>query len=254
MPSEEFYVSRILEAKMVNVGSRTKLTRCWAYLTEWADYQELTWEPEENVMGSKWAVKTFWRRVASRLDGRHHTNLHKFKLGEIIALPTECVRKRKPGLKSSATGTRVFALWPETRHYYSGVVQRRVGNKYGVRFDEDDTELTVALKHMRPCAQLREDDTIILNSDTAKFPGSSLTGACELKSGSRSGTFPFQLARQYDIGHRVITIREPPAVLIWYGVKSCTGRRYRCGLTTYTSPSVSVPPEHAPGSETATPN
>ncbi|KAJ7676303.1 hypothetical protein B0H17DRAFT_1207434 [Mycena rosella] len=181
MPSEEFYVSRILEAKMVNVGSRTKLKRCWAYLTEWADYQELTWEPEENFMGSKSALKTFWRRVDPRLDGRHHTELRKFKLGEFIALPTEYVHKRRPGSESSATGTRVFALWPETHHYYPGVVQRRVGNKYEVRFDEDDTGCTVALKHMRPCAQLREDDTIILKSDTVKISGIKPDGSLRVK-------------------------------------------------------------------------
>ncbi|KAJ7671324.1 hypothetical protein DFH06DRAFT_923084, partial [Mycena polygramma] len=65
--------------------------------------------------------------------------------------------------------TRVFALWAEDKHYYSAVVQRRVGyrsHSYIVRFDDIDTEVKLPLKHMRPCSLLRKGDTVILQTDS----------------------------------------------------------------------------------------
>jgi hypothetical protein len=75
------------------------------------------------------------------------------------------------------TGTRVFALWPETQHYYSAVIQRRsVAGGYVVRFDDDESE-TVRLKDMRPCQKLRVGDTVILKMDSVVVADFSDDGA-----------------------------------------------------------------------------
>ncbi|KAJ6509756.1 hypothetical protein DFH09DRAFT_1100692 [Mycena vulgaris] len=131
------------------------------------------WEPEENFLGTKWALKAFWKRA--KLDGRNYKHLKQFKMHEVIQPAEKAVQasNRKPGPgRSSAglvTGTRVFALWHENNHYYSAVVQRRKGNKYVVQFDEDDSHHVVSLKHMRACADLREDDTVMQKSDVARI-------------------------------------------------------------------------------------
>ncbi|KAJ7660561.1 hypothetical protein B0H17DRAFT_1144932 [Mycena rosella] len=168
MPSEEFYVQRVLEAKVINTGSRNKPKK---------DRFEWKWEPEENFTGAKWALKTFWRRVDSKLGGRDYKDLRKFKVDERINLPRERgpVSKQKPGPGRSSAGlikgTRVFALWPPTQHYYSAVVQRRIAHseQYVVQWDEDNSSFALPLKHMRPCAELREEDTIILKSDVVQI-------------------------------------------------------------------------------------
>ncbi|KAJ7470932.1 hypothetical protein FB451DRAFT_1472670 [Mycena latifolia] len=167
MPGDErFYVSKVVQAKVVDVGSRHKPKKRW-----WSGYEETTWEPEDSFLGSKYAVKTFWRKALAGPNDRNYTDLSKFRtayLAYVLALLV--ARKQKPGPGRSSvgliTGTRVFALWPETRHYYSAVVQRRKGTEYVVRFDQDESELTVPLKHMRACAKLRTGDTIIMKDDT----------------------------------------------------------------------------------------
>ncbi|KAJ6469459.1 hypothetical protein C8R45DRAFT_1078764 [Mycena sanguinolenta] len=141
-------------------------------LFEWEGYKETTWEPIESFGGSRYAVTQFWANADC--GPRNPDQMSKFSAGEVIHLKKKqsTVRKTKPGPGRSSvgliTGTRVFALWPETQHYYSAVVQKRAGaGSYVVRFDEDESEFTVALKHMRPCEDLREGDIVILKTDSA---------------------------------------------------------------------------------------
>ncbi|KAJ7683223.1 hypothetical protein B0H17DRAFT_1333352 [Mycena rosella] len=179
---EEFYVKRVLEAKIINVGTRNNPKKGWTFLTEWADYPDPNWEPEENFIGTKWALQTFWRRA--ELRGRDPKRLRLFKMGEIISLPNEAP-KEKPGPGRSSVGlilgTRVFALWPETCYYQSAVVQRRIEDEYEVRFDEDDVKFIVALEHMRPCAEIQEGDTVILKADSARISAVKEDGTLRIK-------------------------------------------------------------------------
>lgn len=63
--------------------------------------------------------------------------------------------------------TRVFALWKQDSHYYSGVVHSHVGSsKYLVKFD-DGTEDTVDMTKMRH-SELRAGDDVILVADNRK--------------------------------------------------------------------------------------
>ncbi|KAJ7671311.1 hypothetical protein DFH06DRAFT_1365982 [Mycena polygramma] len=142
------------------------------FLTEWDGYEERTWEPIESFMGKKYAVRLFWSNADC--GHRNHEQLSRFKTGEVIKLKNtsfkESPRKKKPGPGRSSvgliTGTRVFALCPEDKLYHSGVVQRFTkNNSYVVRFEDDNTEAKVSLKHMRPCEQLREGDSVILKTD-----------------------------------------------------------------------------------------
>ncbi|KAJ7472038.1 hypothetical protein FB451DRAFT_1251729 [Mycena latifolia] len=114
---ERFYVSKIVGAKVVDKGSRQKHKKCWTYLTEWDGYPDPTWEPEENFMGLKCAIKTFWRRASPK--DRNPKDLSKFRTGEVIYLPQVVARKQKPGPGRSSAGlikgTKVFALWPDTQ-------------------------------------------------------------------------------------------------------------------------------------------
>ncbi|KAJ7116717.1 hypothetical protein C8R44DRAFT_739400 [Mycena epipterygia] len=165
MYSEDFYISKILQAKVVGRGTRNT-EKHWVVggvpgrNVGNRDSSYFILNPEHLLVCTRWAVKTFWKRAD--LASRDYKQLSYFKPA----------RNTRPGLgRSSAgliTGTHVFALWREDSHYYSAVVQQCVGSKYVVRFDDDDTEATVPLKHMRPCSKLEEGDSIILKSDNAK--------------------------------------------------------------------------------------
>ncbi|KAJ7671294.1 hypothetical protein DFH06DRAFT_113158 [Mycena polygramma] len=173
---ELFFVKKIVEAKVVALGTRRGQKKTWKFLTVWDGYDDLTWEPAESFLGSKYAVRLFW--LNADCGHRNPDQMSKFKQGEIIKLKQASAlpkgkgspRKRKPGPSRSSVGligTRVFALWAEDKHYYSGVVQRRVGTSstYVVRFDDDDEEVKVHLKHMRACNQIKPGDNAILKSD-----------------------------------------------------------------------------------------
>lgn len=67
---------------------------------------------------------------------------------------------------ASEPATRVFALWKQDGHYYSGIVHsvlpRRGNTKYLVKFD-DGTEDEVELKNMRSCELYVGDNVIVSN-------------------------------------------------------------------------------------------
>ncbi|KAJ7082902.1 hypothetical protein B0H15DRAFT_851912 [Mycena belliarum] len=165
---EEFFVSKVIGAK-VEEAAGGKSEKKWVYLTEWADYPyEATWEPEHHFNGTKWAIQSFWEKMGPKYwDHR----VARFNSGVILSLPQIAI-KRKPGPGRSSegliSGTRVFALWHETQKYYAAVVQRRKGEKYQVRFEEDGSQSWVARQHLRPCAKLRKGDTVVLKSTTAQ--------------------------------------------------------------------------------------
>ncbi|KAJ6483730.1 hypothetical protein C8R47DRAFT_1217424 [Mycena vitilis] len=169
---ELFFVKRIIEARLFTEGARRPNKVIWEYLAEWDGYDHCTWEPIESFKGSKHAVGLFWANADC--GGRNPDQLFKFKTGEVIKLkqPMSKANPRKRKRRVSVTeivGTRVFALWAEDKHYYSAVVQRRVGyrsHNYIVRFDDIDTEVKLPLKHMRACSQLRKGDTVILQTDS----------------------------------------------------------------------------------------
>ncbi|KAJ6577710.1 hypothetical protein B0H19DRAFT_1121146 [Mycena capillaripes] len=171
---ELFFVRKITQAKVATNGTRRNVKKFWLYLTVWDGYDDLTWEPVESFQGSKYAVRFFWEHADC--GNRNHEQISRFKVDEIIQLKPSAkgtVSRRKPGPGRSSVGlilgTRVFALWTEDKHYYSGIVQKRSGknpNAYVVRFDDDESEVTVSLKHMRLCSQLRRGDTTILKTDS----------------------------------------------------------------------------------------
>ncbi|KIO13688.1 hypothetical protein M404DRAFT_993230 [Pisolithus tinctorius Marx 270] len=72
---------------------------------------------------------------------------------------------------ASEPATRVFALWKQDGHYYSGVVHsalpRRGSTKYLVKFD-DGTEDEVELKNMRCCEPNVGDNVIVSNGARGK--------------------------------------------------------------------------------------
>ena len=59
--------------------------------------------------------------------------------------------------------TRVFALWKQDGHYYSGIIQSiEVGDKYKVKFD-DGTTGAVNIDQMRRCELHVGDDVLVAN-------------------------------------------------------------------------------------------
>ncbi|KAJ7770081.1 hypothetical protein B0H16DRAFT_1881849 [Mycena metata] len=177
MSEELFYVERIVEARVDVKGEGRKSKKFWSYLTVWDGYgpTDWTWEPKEAFQGNQYAIQTFWRDAD--YGNRNPEQLSRFKPNEKVKLKTSVTGKPKskpgPGRSSAGMvmGSRVFALHAEDHHYYSGVVQRRSGLNYVVRFDEDDTEVTVPLKHLRLCAKLRCKDTVILKADNVEVVG-----------------------------------------------------------------------------------
>ncbi|KAI0374885.1 hypothetical protein BV20DRAFT_961101 [Pilatotrama ljubarskyi] len=93
---------------------------------------------------------------------------------------TRPTKRLKSGSHARIAGdgpaTRVFALWKQDGHYYSGTVQCQVApGKYEILFDDGD-KVTTELKHMRTC-RLREGDNVLLNSkDKAKVVSAPACG------------------------------------------------------------------------------
>ncbi|KAJ7650925.1 hypothetical protein FB45DRAFT_889134 [Roridomyces roridus] len=175
---EEFFVDKVIKAR-VAPGARGK--KYWEFETLWKGYlaTEATWIPQKNFQGDKWALKVFWER--SDVGNRDPSKLNQFEVGEIFQLREEVavgfncpaanksskprIQKPGPGRSSAALVSKVFALWPDDNLYYPGIVQRRLGDKYVVRFMEDDSELVVNLEHMHLCAKLRPSDRIVVTDD-----------------------------------------------------------------------------------------
>jgi hypothetical protein len=135
-------------------------------------------------------VKLFWANADC--GHRNPEQLSRFKPGEIIQLKHSvkgtrmlhhdilsfsyphglyAAAKRKPGPGRSSVGfvlgTRVFALWREDQHYYSAIVQKRLGkDTYLVQFDDDESEVKVSLSQMRLCEKLQPRDSVILKTDS----------------------------------------------------------------------------------------
>ncbi|KAJ6553461.1 hypothetical protein DFH09DRAFT_1318852 [Mycena vulgaris] len=152
--AEHFYVSKILRAKLVNLGTRKNPNICWVYHTQWDGFSDVTWEPEENFLGDKWALKTFWKRAD--LNGRNYKHVGGFKTGDVIELATSEVLVKKSGSERSSTPPV-----PGTRVGVGGATSTSSGST------DDDFEIPVLLKHIRACEHLRGTDTIIMKSDTA---------------------------------------------------------------------------------------
>ncbi|KAJ7769905.1 hypothetical protein B0H16DRAFT_1881751 [Mycena metata] len=184
---EVFHVDKIIKAKVVKAKTGGK--KRWAspahdivkamlicvrqlYLTMWDGYSEddMTWEPEDSFL-TDCALRVFWNSANCRRD---HNQISEFKKGEVIELKgahtTTAKPRSKPGPGRSSVGpigARVFALCAADGCYYSAYVQERVGEKYVVRFEDDNVEATLPLKHMRECAKLEPGDTITLLRDNA---------------------------------------------------------------------------------------
>ena len=84
------------------------------------------------------------------------------------ATPATRARLRS-AVSSSATravgghATRVFALWKQDGHYYSGIIHSiEVGDKYMVKFD-DGTTAAVNIDQMRRCELHVGDDVLVAN-------------------------------------------------------------------------------------------
>ncbi|KAJ7744356.1 hypothetical protein B0H16DRAFT_1463228 [Mycena metata] len=127
------------------------------------------WEPEESFL-TTCALRVFWNTANCHRD---HNQISKFKKGEVIGLKkahTTAKPRRKPGPGRSSVsliGARFFALWVPDGYYYSAYVQEGVGDKYVVRFEDDNVEATLPLKHLRDCTKLEPGDTITLLRDNA---------------------------------------------------------------------------------------
>ncbi|KAJ7503369.1 hypothetical protein B0H11DRAFT_2187809 [Mycena galericulata] len=178
MSEQTFSVDKVLKAR-VDKGGKGK--KYW-----WEGYSErdATWQVEEDFLGSKWSIKTFWQHA--NVGKRDPTRFSQFKLGEIISLRESSVAENSqragPGRSSAALVTKVFALWPEDQLYYTALVQRRnYGSKYTVRFTDDDSESVVSLKEMRLCSQLRPSDTVIAAEDSITVSSIGNNGYIVLK-------------------------------------------------------------------------
>lgn len=94
------------------------------------------------------------------------------KQSETPAVATRSVKRLRSGASSTRgltaePATRVFALWKQDGHYYSGVVHSRgMKNKHLVKFD-DGTEDEVELKNMRR-RELLVGDRVIVTQDNVK--------------------------------------------------------------------------------------
>ena len=93
--------------------------------------------------------------------------------------------------------TRVFALWKQDSHYYSGVVHSHAGSsKYLVKFD-DGTEDTIDITKMRH-SELRVGDDVILvatrrMAKVKEVPGQS-TIVVEVDDGEELDTFDIEVS------------------------------------------------------------
>ncbi|KAJ6509731.1 hypothetical protein DFH09DRAFT_1100666 [Mycena vulgaris] len=141
------------------------------------------WEPEENLLGSKWALKIFWKRAD--LNGRNYKNISGFKKGEVIQLASPEVLAKMSGCGRSSAPlvavTRVFAVARDQPLLFLRCPAASEGDKYIARFDEDDSEVPVLLKHIRTCEHLRATDTIILKSDAASISKLKVDGSFTVK-------------------------------------------------------------------------
>jgi len=83
-------------------------------------------------------------------------------------------------LLATQPATRVFALWKQDGHYYSGTTHSlQAGTRYLVKFD-DDTEDTVDITRLRRC-ELRVGDAVIINQ--GDFRG-TVVDVGQMESGS----------------------------------------------------------------------
>lgn len=98
-------------------------------------------------------------RVASKASTRSKTS-------DTSAPSTRAVKSLRPIASTSRAltvqpATRVFALWRQDGHYYSGTVHSlHAGTRYLIKFD-DDTEDQVDITRIRRC-ELRVGDAVIL--------------------------------------------------------------------------------------------
>ncbi|KAL7283385.1 hypothetical protein ACG7TL_002815 [Trametes sanguinea] len=78
--------------------------------------------------------------------------------------PTKRLKSASNARSSGGASTRVFALWKQDGHYYSGTVHSQVEpGRYDIHFDDGDSA-HVELKHMRAC-RLRKGDNVLLHGN-----------------------------------------------------------------------------------------
>ena len=109
------------------------------------------------------------KRTASSSTRKNSANSTVAKVKEEASTPASRPAKRLKSASNarmaSGAATRVFALWKQDGHYYSGTVHALAGpGRYDVRFDDEDTA-QVEVKHMRAC-RLRTGDNVLVSSRT----------------------------------------------------------------------------------------
>ncbi|KAJ7190766.1 hypothetical protein GGX14DRAFT_482557 [Mycena pura] len=186
--NKEWFVKEVSKAKLVDRLDGKKVTKQWLYWTEWQGYPEdSSWEPADSFSKPRHMVTSFWNRADRQ--NRDFKKMSQFHVGEVIGLkpkepePQESRRKPGPGRSSAGllSGTRVFAPFGDG-YFYSSVVQRRVRDKYVVKFDDDNSQATVPLTELRACADLRAADRVILPEEVVYIARMKKNGAYEVKN------------------------------------------------------------------------
>ncbi|KAI0336523.1 hypothetical protein GY45DRAFT_1266256 [Cubamyces sp. BRFM 1775] len=109
------------------------------------------------------------KRTVSTSTRKNSANSTVAKVKEEASTPATRPAKRLKSASNARMGsgvaTRVFALWKQDGHYYSGTVHALAGpGRYDVRFDDGDTA-QVEVKHLRAC-RLRKGDNVLLSGKT----------------------------------------------------------------------------------------
>ena len=129
------------------------------------------------------------------------STLTRNKQSETPAVATRSVTRLRSEVPSTRgptvePATRVFALWKQDGHYYSGVVYSRgLKNKLLVKFD-DGTEDEVELKNIR-CRELLVGDRVIAIQDNVKGV------VCDVSHADSRGLFKLEI----DSGQAVATVQ-----------------------------------------------
>ncbi|KAI9064428.1 hypothetical protein FKP32DRAFT_1649987 [Trametes sanguinea] len=78
--------------------------------------------------------------------------------------PTKRLKSASNARSAGGASTRVFALWKQDGHYYSGTVHSQVElGRYDIHFDDGDSAI-VELQHMRACL-LRKGDNVLIHGN-----------------------------------------------------------------------------------------
>ncbi|CDO68291.1 hypothetical protein BN946_scf184799.g18 [Trametes cinnabarina] len=139
------------------------------------DSPEVTAKPTRNGKRKR-IISSSARKNSSKGNG---ARTPKENLSTPATRPTKRLKSASNARSLGGTATRVFALWKQDGHYYSGTVHSQVElGKYDIHFDDGDSS-QVELKHMRAC-RLRQGDNVLLQGATkavvVKPPSSGTAG------------------------------------------------------------------------------